>query len=81
MDFPYYVNKEEILSLFGVEYTYKKLLSLRGSYRLNLIDSSREDEPINLGIGITWKNYSFDYAIDITKNLNLPHRISIRAKF
>ena len=84
IDFPYYINDEEILFLFGVEYTYKKLLSFRGGYRLNLMnlrDSSREDEPINCGIGITWKNYSLDYAIGITKNLDLPHRLSIGAKF
>lgn len=81
VDFPYYVNEKEILSLFGVEYTYKKLLSFRGGYRLNLTDSSREDEPINFGIGISWKNYSLDYAIGITKNLNLPHRISVQTKF
>ncbi len=80
-DFPYYVNEEEILFLFGVEYIYKKLLSFRGGYRLNLTDTSREDEPINLGIGLAWENYSLDYAIGITKNLSIPHRISLGMKF
>ena len=81
VDFPYYINEKEILALLGVEYRYKNLLSSRAGYRLNMSNSSGEDESFNLGLGITWENYSLDYAIGITKNLSLPHHISIQAKF
>ncbi|MBA7532250.1 hypothetical protein ES705_24476 [subsurface metagenome] len=81
LDLPYYLNEKEILALLGAEYRYKSLLSFRAGYRLNMSNSSGEAESFNLGLGITWENYSLDYAIGITKNLSLPHRISIQAKF
>lgn len=80
-DIPYYVNEEEMLVLFGVEYTYNKLFSLRGGYRLNLDDADKEDESINIGLGINWKNYSLDYAVGLTDDLSTPHRVSVQVKF
>lgn len=80
-DIPYYVNEEEMLILLGVEYTYNKLFSLRGGYRLNTDDADKEDEPINIGMGLTWKNYALDYAVGITEDLSMPHRISVQVKF
>ncbi|MCK4533268.1 PorV/PorQ family protein [bacterium] len=80
-DTPYYVNEEEMLILLGVEYTYNKLFSLRGGYRLNMDDADKEDEPINIGMGITWKNYALDYAVGITEDLSIPHRVSVQLKF
>ncbi len=80
-DIPYYVNEEEMLILFGFEYTYNKLFSLRGGYRLNLDDADKEDESINIGLGINWKSYSLDYAVGITDDLSMPHRVSVQMKF
>lgn len=80
IDFPYYLNEKEILALLGVEYGYRNLLSFRAGYRLNMSGSSREAEKFNLGFGISWENYSLDYAIGIARDFSLPHRISIQAR-
>ena len=81
LDLPYYLEEEEMLALLGVGYTYMNLITIRSGYRLNLRDASGEDESFNVGVGFTWKSYAFDYAMGITQDLSIPHRVSIQKRF
>ena len=58
---------------------WKKDIS--ASIYLNFTDSGREDEEkITAGIGFHLGMFSLDYAIGLTKNLSLPHHISLSMK-
>lgn len=82
VDVPYFINEEETLGLAGLEYCYDNLFSVRGGYRFNFTDSSRNDEQqVIAGIGLNRNNFFLDYSVGITKNLDIPHYISIRVKF
>jgi len=81
LDLPYYLEDEEMLAFLGVGYTYMNLITIRSGYRLNLRDASGEDESFNVGVGFTWKSYAFDYAMGITQDLSIPHRVSIQKRF
>ncbi|MBN2407799.1 MAG: PorV/PorQ family protein [Elusimicrobia bacterium] len=81
LDLPYYTNEEEILMLLGLNCVYREMLALRLGYRLNISETKNEDEPLDAGFGFTWKKYTLDYAIGITRNLDNPHNISFSMKF
>ncbi len=81
LDLPYYVNEAEILSLLGIQYEYKELITARLGYAINISDSDSEAEPLNIGLGFKLDKYSIDYAIGITRDLDNPHYISLEACF
>lgn len=82
VDFPYYINEKETLGLLGIEYILNNLIAFRGGYRMNLSNSSSDDEQnINAGIGFMWSSFSIDYAIGLTDDLDNPHHISVNMRF
>ncbi|MBD3271302.1 MAG: PorV/PorQ family protein [Elusimicrobia bacterium] len=78
LDAPYMVNEEETKVRVGLEYAYDSLFALRAGY----VSGDSDDEGnMSAGIGFNWKNYSVDYAIGLTDNLDNPHHISLNVKF
>ncbi len=77
MEVPYFVNEKETLILAGAEFIYNGMLALRGGYRVNLDDTSGEDVPVTLGVGIIWNNYLIDYGVGLASDLSSPHNISV----
>jgi hypothetical protein len=82
LDMPYFMVEKETLGLIGLQYMFHHMVALRGGYKINLTDSSRDDEQaVNIGAGFTLGSYSIDYAIGIAENLDNPQRISFTAMF
>jgi hypothetical protein len=78
LDIPYYLNEEQALALLGFEGIYNELLSMRIGYSTALTDAVAEDKVFSVGFGFNWKQYSFDYALAVTSDVNNPHNISFK---
>ncbi|MFH1379355.1 MAG: PorV/PorQ family protein [bacterium] len=82
VDIPHYINEEETLCLIGIECMYLKIFALRGGYKFNITESSRNDEQqVTAGIGFNILNFSISYSVGFTQDLDMPHNISFRMKF
>lgn len=61
----------------GMEYSFKKLIYLRGGYTFN-----NDQEGLSAGVGINFNNYKIDYSFnDYGKYLNSVHRITVGFEF
>ena len=70
----------------GLEYSYKKMASVRGGYKFRLGSESAEDEEgITLGFGINTNlsstALSLDYAFADFGRLQQAHRVSMGLRF
>ncbi|MFQ5600003.1 MAG: hypothetical protein ACE5G2_05565, partial [Candidatus Krumholzibacteriia bacterium] len=67
------VNDDDLRSHFGVEYSYRELLSLRGGVKAGF-----DSQGGTFGIGVRKASYRFDYAFaDVDNDLGNGHRFSI----
>ena len=71
---------------FGLEYWYRKMVALRGGYKLRLgADRGDDEEGLTLGLGIHMDFaatvLSLDYAFADFGHLQRAHRVSLGLKF
>ncbi|MBD3270990.1 MAG: PorV/PorQ family protein [Elusimicrobia bacterium] len=82
IDFPHYIQESETLTLVGLELNVQGLYYIRGGYKYNFAESSRDDEQsVTGGMGVQFGNFSIDYALGITDDLDIPHTVSLGLKF
>jgi len=66
-------NDNDAKALFGVEYSYQRLLMLRFGYK-----SGYEIQGATMGFGVAWKSLRFDYAyMPIDYDMGDAHRFSL----
>ncbi len=70
-------NDNSVYVAMGAEYTFKKILALRMGY----IGSNDEGRGLRMGIGINWKDYTFDYAYGGFGDFGATHRFGLSFHF
>ncbi|MFW6134956.1 MAG: PorV/PorQ family protein [Elusimicrobiota bacterium] len=81
LDFPYYINEEELKLNIGLEAVFEDRLSIRLGLKSNLTRPDKIDEKLTLGWGLEVENFEFNYSVGITDHLNIPQRISVDFKY
>ncbi len=70
------LNSEDLYLMGGVKYDPVKNISLLVGGETNL-DSNISQDKLNIGTEIRAGNYKFSYVVDMVKNIDLSHYISI----
>lgn len=81
LELPYFVNEKQFFALMGIEYSYCGIGEARLGYRINISDPDTDDSNFQIGLGVNWQQYRFDYSMEISEDLESPHNISVRASF
>ena len=67
---------EDMLFNLGLEGIYKKMFALRVGYKIGY-----ELDSFTVGLGLNYKDFSFDYGVGLMGELSLIQRVTFNAKF
>jgi len=82
VDLQDYVTDQRMYEQAGVEYTYKKSISIRGGYKLGMDSSSLGGMAgMSAGVGFNIWGVQLDYAFVPYGELDDTHRLTISTKF
>ncbi|MGM0442229.1 MAG: PorV/PorQ family protein [Elusimicrobiota bacterium] len=81
LEVPYFFSENQFFALMGVEYSYCGVGEARLGYRINISAPDTDDSNLQIGMGVNWQRYRFDYSMGISKALKSPHNISVKTSF
>jgi len=70
------VYEQLITPAIGFEFNWREMVQGRLGYRFNI-----DDTGLTLGTGLTYRNYSINYAFGLADKLESAHRVSLGLRF